>query len=272
MRKIQRFIIALFTCVIMSSMTVFATDEKLEKFVTTCFEDGYLYSNIKIKQINNMDYKIDFIYRENIVGMDYGFYLLPSMLETLTQLGLYHETYAQGNYAYISFSYTTDNLQYELKRLSILPYINVSSYINEDSKENVLVGEFPDTFFKEEMENNELVKDIMNSSYFSFEYKPIDDGNFSSNAPMKSDDGYYIWCKNGSVNTDIKAISAPISEGWFLFFELLIVLIIISIIGTISFVVYKHIVKKRKEKYNSSYRYNNEINDSYSYEDDYYRY
>lgn len=280
MKFLRRGFIFLFVTLILSTTSVFAADKDFENFVKSSFENGYIHSTIKVTQISNEEYAVTYSYRENLLGMEHGFYLFPSVVDTLKNVGLEVQTFAEGNYAYITYSEIVDNLPALFDRFSILPYITLSSYISEDTKENIIVGEFPKNFFEEEMKDNELIKDIFNTNYFSFEYKPIDQKSFTSNAPVKTEDGYYVWFKDGEVNPEINLISAPLNNTLILVFKIVVGGVAIVLIGGIIFLIVKFIKKKIERKRYLNPNYDNNGYDNYNdysgynnysgYDDEYY--
>lgn len=255
MKQIKRIVISLLlgiSIILMPLSNIYAAEEdistKLKNFVESCYEDGYMNSTLRVTQITNTKYKINFFYKENIEGMDLGFYVFPSVCETLKNIDIDYDTYAKGNYAYVISEFYTNNLHYDLQRLSVLPFITVNAYINEDTKENVIKGNFDTSFYREEREENELINDIFSTNYFSFEYLPIDTKNFNSNAPMISNDDYFVWFSSGEYNYEIDGISVPVNDALLIVAKIVIIVICFVVLFLLIFIIIKLIKKKKNDK------------------------
>lgn len=234
---------------------VFAADEKLETFIATSLDKGYLNSTIEIVQISNNKYKVDLIIKENILGMNYGFYITPAIVESLSAVGFECETIIDNQYAYNTFSTTTKNLGELLNRLSILPFIDFNYYISEDTKEQILKGNFQEDFYQDEREINQLIDDLFESNMFVLRFKPLSDKYFYSDAPLKNDDGYYIWLySKNNKQIEFSTIVKPIPIYINILSYILISLFIILILFFIRF-IYK--------KYKNSKTFSNFTNNDY---------
>lgn len=267
-KNIKRFILCLLSIITLFSSNVFAaetttssTDEKLTKFVQTSAEEGYLNINLNIVQLSNKKYRISFYYKENLTGMDYGFYLLPTVKNTIESLGYDCKVTTKENYGTITFSYTTKNIQKELTKLSTLPFITLNGYVDEDSYELLIDGSFDEELFKELRENNEFIRDILGTNKYTFTFSPIVKNLSSSNSPYLNKNNDYVWISTDEVYPDISIICKPLTKGTIILEYILIGFIILLIIVLIIFIIRK-INKKRN---------NNYYDDDYdNYHDDYY--
>lgn len=220
---------------------VYANDDKLDTFIATSIDRGYLNSAIEITQVSKHKYDVVFLVKENILGINYGFYLTPSIVESLTKMGFECETVIDEQYAYNMFKIRTNNLSDILTRLSVLPYIDFEYYIDEESKEQILKGNFQDDFFKEERASNEMLNTLFESNMTTLRFKPMSEQLFMSNAPLKDDYGFYVWVySKDTPNTDFSAIIRPMPVYVYVIVYMILLLVICLLVFLVVFIIKKY--------------------------------
>lgn len=261
------FILFFITTTVSFNNKVYASDdEKLNTFIATSIDKGYLNSTLEIIQTSNHKYDINFLVKENILGINYGFYLTPSVVESLTSVGFECETFVDQQYAYSVFTTTTKNLGEVAARISVLPYIDLDYYIDKDTKEQIITGKFQEDFFKEERKSNEMLDTLFGSNLIAFKFKPLSDDLFSSNAPLKDKDGFYLWVYSQENNSnDFSGLIKPTP----VIVNILAYTAILLVVGILVFLVIKLINKKNgknKKDYNNYDNYDNGYNNNYNYD------
>lgn len=240
------------------SNKVYAEDTKLNTFIATSIDKGYLNSTLEVTQVSNHKYKVDFLVKENILGINYGFYLTPTIIESLTNVGFECETFVDEQYAYSIFSITTKNLGEVANRISILPYIDLEYYIDEDSKEQILKGTFQEDFFKEERKSNKMLDTLFESNLIAFKFKPISDSLLMSNAPLKDKENFYLWVySKANISSEFSCLIKPVPAYIYAFIYICLFLVI-SLITYILF----YFIRKRKD--NNKFDNQDYSNDDYT--------
>lgn len=240
-----------------------AEDAKLNTFIATSIDKGYLNSTLEISQVSNHKYKVDFLVKENILGINYGFYLTPTIIESLTNVGFECETFVDEQYAYSVFSITTKNLGEVANKISILPYIDLEYYIDEDSKEQILKGTFQEDFFKEERKSNKMLNTLFESNLITFKFKPISESLLTSNAPLKDKDNFYLWIysKNHTVS-EFSCLIKPVPVYIYAFIYICFFLIILLIAYSIYYFTKK---KKNNNRFDNEDYLNSDYTDYNNY-------
>ena len=259
----------------------FAADTtKFENFYKGILQNGYLKSTISITQINNSKYQLDFLFKENITAMDYGFYLYPTVVNSLKTIDLPTSVQVDKEYAYVTSSVTTSDLDATLKKLSALPYVNLKTAEDANSGERILDITFNKDFYKTEKEKNPLIKDVFSTNTFIVKYKPYAPKYLNTTGGLYDTQGYTIYVYTDSSNTNeyiaqIHKIPTYIVICDTMSSVLNIIIPILIILLIISFIIYK-----KNGSRNSSRRNNrdideyedNDYNEGYNnyYNDDYY--
>lgn len=264
-------VLSLLSCITVPS---YAADqnktEKFETFISDIITNGYINSTISITQKSNSLYHIDFLFKENTMAIDYGFYLYPSVVKTLNAKGYKTEVKTDNEYAYVSFSTNTRNLKETLTELSSLPYVNLIVAEDNSTKDKIIKIEFNKDFYKEEKEKDQLVADIFSTNTFVVKYKPYSDIYIDSPITYKDEQGYYLYSYTDSSASNSVLFEINKIPAYSLIVKKLNALANLLLpVTSIALVIVIIIKIKLKNKYGSSYSgYSNDDENNY-YDDEY---
>jgi len=260
MKYIKKITILLvFISVIFNIEIVFAAESKdLKKDIaqfhySVMNESGYITCAIDITEKQNNKFKLDMVFKENINGIDLGFYVSPYILQFMEVGNMEYDSGFEGSYLYTIGSGEYNSLEELSLILSRLPFIDIEGNGNE------FYADIDLTIWDEERKEDNFVDDIYKTNTFIFSYKPLK--KMDTNA-LNFKNGTYIWkLKDGEI-TGIYAIKNSSHAG-----------LIVAIIGIIIFaggifIILRNPFNKRKKiRKNKRYDY-----DNYNYQDDDYYY
>lgn len=253
--------------------TLAADNTKFENFYKEIMQKGYLKSTISITQINNSKYQIDFLFKENIIAMDYGFHLYPTVVDSLKSIDFPTSVQVDKEYAYITSSITTKDLDETLKKISTLPYVNLKTAKDTNSGERILEISFNTDFYKTEKEKNPLIKDVFSTNTFIVKYKPYAPKYLTTSGGLYDTQGYTIYAytdgsRNNTFNAQIHKIPTYIIFCDTLSSILTILIPILVVLLIISFILNKRngrTCPSRRNKYSDEYEeYDEEYNGDYN--------
>lgn len=264
MKIFKKVLTIIIMCFVFLPINVFAeSNQRLENFVKNTAENGYINATISIEERPNEKFNVDFLYKENISEMDIGFYTASGVTDTLVELGIPYDVSIDGDYLTISAAYSTSNIQDELKRLSVFPFIKVDGYVNEDNLEFLFTGNFNDTLFKEQRESNTFVNDIISTNCYSFRFKPSVDRSFVSSTESKDSEGYYIWKYNATTKDTIVGVAKPFPQKYVIIGSIFWIIVGLLLCAIIIFVAIKIIKKIKNKKYANNNYYNDNNYNNY---------
>ncbi len=259
MKYIKKVIILfVIISVIFNIETVFANEKDIKKDIAQFYysvmnESGYITCAIDITEKQNNTFKLDIVFKENINGINLGFYISPYILQFMELTDMKYDSAFEGSYLYTIGSGEYDSLEQLSSILSRLPFITMEG----DGRE--FYAEFDLTVWDDIRKKDNFIDDIYKTNYFIFSYKPLK--HMDTNA-TRFKEGTYIWQLEDGKLTGIYALNNKSYAG-----------LIVAIIGIIVFVSGIYIIlknpfnKRKKVRKNKRYNY-----DNYGYQDDDYYY
>lgn len=226
-----------------------ASTNQFENFIAAINDGGYITSQIDITEYNRNYYGVNFMMKENIQGIDYGFYATPNLVNGLKTLGFNPETYIEDDYIYTSFIYEDKNIEDILNKLSIIPFIDIAAEKETLNDNLYILGQFIDIPTYLELDD-EITKTVYSTNKYIFTYTPSDRGAVS-NADGVVGKNTFSWTSDGS---DKKIIS--IGEENNRIIKFIIVIIIFGGIGGVLLFIKTR--KNNKDNYFNNDYYNNQ--------------
>ena len=144
--------------------------------------DGYISVIIEITE-NKKSYELDFSIKENLSGIDLGFYAVPNIINFFKIENIDYNSYFQNNYIYVLGKKEYKTLEELAQSLSTL------SFIKMIADKNSFFAEINTTIWDEERKNS-FIDDIYKTNKFVFSYKPLKYMDTNSN---QFKEGTYIW-------------------------------------------------------------------------------
>lgn len=198
--------------------------EKLTAFYTSVIQnDGYLSGNIDLIENQNGTITAEIFFKENILGVELGFYVTPNIIKALGMTGINCETRLEGEYIYLTAKKHFNNLEDATLALSGFPFIQFLSYKNN------FYFKADMTIWNDIREKDQFVDDIYKTNYFVISYKPIK--YMISNAPLFKN-GRYSWALK-----DKKIINGYAEQKKDNYTIIIITIVIIGVIIMISGII-----------------------------------
>jgi len=232
----------------------FASDKNTKKDIAQFYhsvmnEDGYITCAIDITEKQNHVFKLDMVFKENINGIDLGFYVSPYILQFMETANMKYDSGFEGSYLYTIGSGKFDSLKDLSFALSRLPFI----VIEGDKSE--FFAKVDLTVWDDIRKKDNFVDDIYKTNYFLFSYKPLK--HMDTNASC-FENGMYVWKLNDREIANIYATEEHGYTG-----------LIIIIIGIVIFAVGIYLILKKPFNKKMK-RKKNKQDEGYGYQDDYY--
>lgn len=220
-------IIVLITLIVLSLGISFAEEPTIESiFIESITEEGeaYISYGIEVSEHQDGTYTLSVLTKENILGVDLGFFASPSILKNFESTEIKPQTYIEGAYFYIISEKKYDKFDELSKDLQF-----VTGYrLAKDGDK--LLGEVDLSIWNEERKEDEVLNLVYSTNRYLFSYKPLKkiSGNYSD-----VNEAYYIWnFENDSENyiyaepvSNIGTIATIVIIG-ILFFSLITFIII----------------------------------------------
>jgi len=188
---------------------------------------GYINYGIEIAENKDGTFQLSIMVKENMLGVDQGFFSSPNILANYEAGGLKPKTYIEGEYFYIMYDRKYDSFEALGKELYL---ISGFIFVKEDGK---LGGIVDLSLWNEERSKDEVLNYVYSTNKYLFSYKPLKkiDGNYT----VKTDT-HYVWALDTTIQNLI--ITKPVSN--------LKIIIPIVIIGGILFLIGGFLILRRK--------------------------
>ena len=110
--------------------TVFAKERDVKKDIAQFYysvmnENGYITCAIDITEKQNHTFKLDMVFKENINGINLGFYISPYILQFMEVANMKYDSGFEGSYLYTVGSGEYDSLEELSLILSRLPFVKI---------------------------------------------------------------------------------------------------------------------------------------------------
>ncbi|QUH21966.1 hypothetical protein [Alkaliphilus sp. B6464] len=199
MKKIIKYVLIM--CILFNlagSTTTFAAN-KSEEMIKTFYnsvtsEGGYINYVIGIVENKNGTYSLNLFIKENITGIELGFFASPSIMKSLEDTDIQYEPYVENKFFYIKGEkiYSSLNeISVDLVQFSFIELVQIDNFI---------MGSADLTIWDNLMKNNKLIDSIYSTNRYVFSYRPlkISHGNYTG-----INNGEYVWILENGKKNDI---------------------------------------------------------------------
>lgn len=215
-------------------------------------EDGYITCAIDVTEQENGTFKLDVVFKENIHGINLGFYVSPNIIQFMEDNKINYDSGFVGSYLYTIGSKTFDSLDQLSLTVSQLPFFKMVG------EERSFYGEYNLEIWDEIREQDNFVDDIYKTNKFLFSYRPLK--KMETNADQ-FENGVYAWkFEDGEIGA-VYATQKKSAGLW-----------IAVIVGVLIFGVIVYIILFGNPLANFGRRKKDDYDDYYGYysDDDYY--
>lgn len=206
--------------ILMPNQMAFANNEDIKKDIaqfhySVMNEGGYITCTMDITENPNHTYKLDMMFKENINGVNLGFYTSPYILQFMEVADMEYDSGFEGSYLYTVGSGEFESLEKLSELLSRLTFVSMVA----DKRE--FFANIDLTIWDDVRKEDNFVDDIYKTNYFLLSYKPLKEMDTNAN---RFENGMYIWRLGDGRVTGAYATSKESHAGW-----------IIAIVGIIVF-------------------------------------
>lgn len=250
-----KILFVLLLSVISLKSNIYALEEtEIKNFYNSTLQNGYINLLVDIKENINDNIEFTLLFKENILGIDYGFYTTPYVLEVFKNTGYQPDLFFDEEYACIKVEAKIKNLNALFSTLNCLPFLEFEGYNN--SKETIFSGRLTNSQFTETRNSDSVVDKIYATNKVVFSYTP----NIISRSNSQDIDSNnkHTWVLSGDQENDTEIAFLKEKNNAFIFISLCI---IILSFGIIIFIIFK--IKSNSKNYNLDNYYEDPYNNYY---------
>lgn len=206
-------IICVLVIIIPTTYCVYAENDKNYKkeiaqfYYSVMNESGYITCALDITEKEDETYKLDIVFKENIHGINLGFYVTPLVIEFMEANSIDYTSGFAGSYIYTMGTATYDSMGMLAKKVSQLPFIKMAG--SEEKKG--FYAEYDLTIWDSVRKENNFIDDIYKTNNFLISYRPLK--KMDTNAD-KFENGIYVWQLKDEKEGIIYAISKNNRIAW----------------------------------------------------------
>ena len=172
----------------------FAEDVTPESiFLESVIQDGgYINYGVEISENKDGTYDLSIMVKENLLGVDIGFFASPNILKNFEATKVKPQTYMAEEYFYIMAEKRYSDFESLSKDLNLISGFEIAK------KENELIGKVDLSIWNEERKEDEILNVVYSTNKYLFSYNPLKkiEGNYSD----ISEENYVWMFENDSVN------------------------------------------------------------------------
>lgn len=202
-----------------------SADETL--FLDSIKDGGYINYGIEIVENKDDTYFLSIMVKENMLGVEQGFFSSPNILANFETNDLKPKTYIEGEFFYIMYDKkfsSFEALGEELYQISGFLFVK---------EKNELGGIVDLSIWNEKRENDEVLDFVYSTNNYIFSYRPLKKivGNYSEKIDL-----HYVWTLDNSIQNLI--VTKPADN--------LVTIIIISAIGVVIVLVGGFLILRKR--------------------------
>lgn len=200
---------------------------------------GYITCAIDIVETKKNGYKFEIMFKENITGVDLGFYTTPYIIDFFEKADIKYDSVFQEEYMYSIGSRNFASMEELSETVSMLPFFVMIS------DENGFYAQIDLTIWDDLRKEEAFIDDIYATNAFLFSFRPLKpkDTNASSYK-----DGVYAWTPKDGQVTGMYLLNPSGTAG-----KVILVVGILILAGGV-FLIIKNPFQNRNSKNNYSRR------------------
>lgn len=185
------FVLCFFAAMLLFTKPIYAEDsnddykKEIAQFhYSVMNEGGYIACALDVMENENGTFKLDVVFKENIHGINLGFYTTPTIIQFMEANDLDFDSGFAGSYLYTIGTGTYNSMDELAIAVSQLPFIKM------EAEDKGFYAEYDLTVWDDVRKEDNFVDDIYKTNKFLFSYKPIK--TMETNA-TKFEKGIYAW-------------------------------------------------------------------------------